>query len=132
MNTQAVIDYLSPILLTAGWATVQDALSLNALPNWDKVPAAFVYPVRDQAMSDNTLGTYAHSQMVREGFAVVHVCALAELEARRATVHQALLSALLPGYVFQTQYESGEILEINRTLVWWRDVYAVQRERRYT
>lgn len=132
MDTQTVVDYLKPILLGAGFVSVQNALSLNALPNWDQVPAVFVYPVRDQALGDNTLGTYAHSQMIREGFAIVHVCALDDLEARRGSVHGALLPTLLPGYVFQTQFETGEILEINRTLVWWRDVYAVQRERRYT
>lgn len=130
MSPSVVVSYLAPTLTAAGFVVVQNALSLNALPDWDQVPACFVHPVKDLADGGNRLSTYAQSQVVRELFAVVTVCELDELEARRDTIRQRLMADNLPGRRFETIFEEGETLDLNRTLIWWRDTYSTRIERR--
>lgn len=132
MDTAAIVTHIKPDLLAAGFAVVQSALSVEAIPNWYQLPAAFVHPVKDVARGGNRFGTYAHAQTVDEQFAVVTVCAIDELETWRGHVRDKLIAGPLPGRVFETDFIEGEILDLNRTAIWWRDVYGTAVERRST
>lgn len=126
MDMQVIVDDTTAALTAAGFVTVQRALSLNALPDLEDVPAVFYHPWKDNALADNDLTVGAHEQTVRERFAAVVVAPEADINARRKDVCSALLGKKLTGRIWATEYEQGEILALDEKLIWWRDVYATQ------
>lgn len=132
MNMASVVTALAPLQAQHGWKHVGEALSLNAVPDWSRMPAAFVHPLKETALDGNQLGAHAHRQIVTENFAVVIVCPLAELEQRRDEVRNTLLPGPLQDRQWQTNYVEGEVLDLDRTTIWWRETYSTQVLRSHT
>ncbi len=137
MNTKLIVDHIQAPLLTAGFLSVQSALSQNAMPDWDVLPAAFVHPVKDTREGESRLGNCRHSQVRVESFAVVVVCAIDDLQGWRDEVDTVLLTPpgpgaeWLPGRKHATQWVEGDIVDLTRTAIWWRDIYSTSVERRF-
>ena len=132
MDAEAICNFIAADLTAAGFEVIEPALSLTALPDWDQLPAAFVHPMKDRALGGNTLTAGGFRQSISEQFAVVVVCPIADLKTRRDQVAAALLGKLLPGRRYETEYAEGEVLDLNRTAIWWRDSYTTQIDRRTT
>ncbi len=137
MKNSEIVSHIEAPLLTAGFVHVGSALSQNAMPRWDKVPAAFVHPLKDDALGENRVSSCAHSQVRMERFGVVIVCAIDDLEDWRVEVDKALLTPnpatgeWLPGRKHATNWVEGEIVDLTATQIWWRDTYSTKTERRF-
>lgn len=131
MNVVRICDFLKPRLVDDGdYVDVRPARKLEAdLQDRDgELPLALVHPWKEEAGAsryDNFT-----SQRMAERFAVITVCPIESLEACRNRLFDAVLGQVLPDYVHVMLASEGETLDLDTSVIWWRDIFLTHRERR--
>lgn len=135
MNVVRICTFLEPLITAAGagqYVAARPARKMEPDPvdRDADLPLALVHPWKEEALPtryDNFV-----KQRSNEQFAVITICAIDALEDCRNRVFAALLGKVLPTYIHDITYVSGETLGIDASVIWWRDIYMTARERAQT
>lgn len=104
--------------------TVKAAWTSKPLANFDaELPAALVY----LAGIESEPSPFANATIQPGDYriAVLIVCPVADLETRMGEVRVALAGFEPTGGTWDPfEHQSGDTVEINESIVWWRDVFA--------
>lgn len=133
MKIARLVDWLSPTLtdlgLAAPYAAVRKARKVE--PDLDDgtatLPLLLLHPWKEAAGANPYDNHVRHE--VFERFACVTVCAEDDLEDHRQHLFDALLGQVPPDYTDDVQYIEGEVLDLNMTTIWWRDIFEMKRLR---
>jgi hypothetical protein len=126
---------LAPVIARLNAKTeLKQVLFGSALQGEDTVveqfPAVFVAPFKEMAV-DEPVEITAYLQMVDQMFEVMIVSSYQSFHAAREAVIDALLGKeIFPGAVTLCRFVEGMQVEGTGTLVYWRDIFAVRKQRR--
>lgn len=129
MKTSRVVEFMQS-LVPGDFTAVRDAMAMNPSFEGVTLPLVYVYPSKEVA-APNSLDNHVR-QNVSEQFAVLTLCAIADLETKRQKIFDKLLGAQLPDYVYEITYVGGEVLDISGTAISWKDTFETKRDRRQT
>jgi len=120
-------DHLTPSVLPL-FATIGAAWTSKPLQNFSsELPACLYY--LDGIDSEPSPYNTAIIQPGDYRVAVLIVGATAEIEELLAELRAALVGFQPEGSWEPFQHESGGVLEINESVVWWRDVFVTRNYR---
>ncbi len=110
-----------------------NARSVNALIEdaTAELPKILYHPLKEEA-GGNRLATQAVSQVTTIFFVLISVCPLGGLDAVREALLAGLVGKVFGGSngVSEVIHVEGEVLEVNATAIWWRDIFSYRLERR--
>jgi hypothetical protein len=129
----AMSEIIAALRTVPGLEVIAPAVSLQALPDLPKYPAALVYPTKEVAEPNQLTTQFAVRQTTMVLFTVVLACSMDDHERLREAVLVALVGKEPDAErnVDLTVHVEGEIMELTPTLVWWRDVFGYKIHRRY-
>lgn len=127
-DIKVVCDFLKPLL--TNYADVRPAKALDADPldANTTLPILLAHPVEEAAYPNST--DFITRQRVDEHFALLTICKIEDLEARRQEVFDAVLGQQLPGYDEVMFFVGGTVQNITASVIWWRDIYKTATNRR--
>jgi hypothetical protein len=106
--------------------TIKAAWTSKPLANFDaELPAALVY----LAGIESEASPFANATIQPGDYriAVLTVCAVPDLETRMGEVRTALAGFELSGGLWDPlEHQTGDTVEINESICWWRDVFAAR------
>jgi len=110
-----------------GLKRVGHADSMEAIDGLAEVPAAFVHPFADQAGGntlDNDVAQRVGAMFVVQIVARTSSDSAEPLEDARDAIRSALLG-WQGEYHEPIEYVRGEVIDVSKQIIWWRDIYVV-------
>lgn len=129
----AMAEIIAALKTVPGLEVIAPAVSLEALPDLPKYPAALIYPTKEVAEPNQLTTQFAARQTTMVLFTVVIACPMDKHEKLREDILVALVGKDTDSErnVDITVHVEGEVMELTPTLIWWRDVFGYKIHRRY-
>jgi hypothetical protein len=95
----------------------------------EEFPAVYIAPLREVGAEPIEISNYL--QEVDQMFEVVMVCSYAQFSAAREALVMSLIGKeLIPGSLSACRFVEGMQVEGTGTLMYWRDIFAIRKQRR--
>lgn len=122
------LDFLKPLLATTNFEVVEYASQMDFVGNSTEtrtLPAVFFHLFKEEAQPNETLG--AVSQVVKVMIAFKVVTKNIDLDAARTDLNQKLMGFTPTSIECLSAFEyiGGEVVDVDKSTIWWRDIYQI-------
>lgn len=121
------LNFLETVLGGLGLDIVEHATDLDFIGNQSdkmKTPSVFYHPWSENSPGLETIDN--DDQQIEVTFGLKVVARNTELDAIRDSIRKALIGHMEPGFLSPIAYNSGQVIDVQRSIIWWRDLYSFQ------
>lgn len=91
-----------------------------------KLPSVFYHPWSEDAMGFDSIDD--NDAIIEINFGIKVVAKNTELATVRRNIKQLLLGHKESGMLTPIMYRKGEVINVEKSIIWWRDIYSFKTQ----